>query len=97
MGDRARPGQLCRLEPAAFDSESPALQHESYLPNCSFYRNCLYLDVEAIADVQESSEARRLLTTDDIQSQFESLRKSEYVEYEKVSRPEAAVPETGFR
>ena len=67
-----------------------------YLPNCSFYRNCLYLDVEAIADVQESSEARRLLTTDDIQGQFESLRKSEYVEYEKVSALKLRFLKLGF-
>ena len=32
-----------------------------YLPNCSFYRNPLYLDVESIEDVQASADARALL------------------------------------
>lgn len=67
-----------------------------YLPNCSFYRNCLYLDVESIGEVQESSEARRLLATPEIQEQFEGLRKSEYVEYEKVHALKLRFLKLGF-
>ena len=55
-----------------------------YLPNCSFYRNALYLDVEAIEDVRSSAEAQQLLASDSIREEFEQLRRSKYVEYEKV-------------
>ena len=55
-----------------------------YLPNCSFYRNALYLDVEAIPAVQSSHTARQILASSDIQDQLRALRDSEYVEYEKV-------------
>ena len=55
-----------------------------YLPNCSFYRNALYLDVEAIPAVQSSVAAQQLLASADTQDQLQNLRESEYVEYEKV-------------
>jgi 4-alpha-glucanotransferase len=55
-----------------------------YLPNCSFYRNALYLDVEAIPAVQSSVAAQQLLANADTQGLLQTLRDSEYVEYEKV-------------
>jgi 4-alpha-glucanotransferase len=55
-----------------------------YLPNCSYYRNPLYLDVEAIPDVRASSEARQLLLSTEVREEMKSLRDAEYVEYEKV-------------
>jgi 4-alpha-glucanotransferase len=55
-----------------------------YLPNCSFYRNALYLDVEAIPAVQSSVTAQQELASADTQDQLQLLRESEYVEYEKV-------------
>jgi 4-alpha-glucanotransferase len=56
-----------------------------YLPECIFYPNYLYLDVESIADFQRSRRAQRLWAQPDTQRQLARLRDSEYVEYEQVS------------
>src|SRR5205823_10796297 len=55
-----------------------------YLPNCVFYQNFLYLDVEAIEDFQNSRRAQRLWRTPAVQAEVEALRNSEQVEYERV-------------
>jgi 4-alpha-glucanotransferase len=55
-----------------------------YLPECIFYLNYLYLDVESIADFQESRRAQRLWSQPETQRQLAALRDSEYVEYEQV-------------
>lgn len=57
-----------------------------YLPQCSFYRNFLYLDVERIADLQASPIAQKLLTSPTFQTNLAALRDAEYVNYESVSR-----------
>jgi 4-alpha-glucanotransferase len=56
-----------------------------YLPECIFYPNYLYLDVESIADFRESRRAQRLWSQPGTQRQLAALRDSEYVEYEQVS------------
>jgi 4-alpha-glucanotransferase len=56
-----------------------------YLPECIFYPNYLYLDVESIADFQKSRRAQRLWTKPETEREFAALRDSEYVEYEHVS------------
>jgi 4-alpha-glucanotransferase len=56
-----------------------------YLPECIFYPNYLYLDVESIPDFRTSRRAQRLWTQPETQRQFAALRGSEYVEYEQVS------------
>jgi len=56
-----------------------------YLPECIFYPNYLYLDVESIADFQKSRRAQRLWSQAETQRQLAALRDSEYVEYEQVS------------
>jgi 4-alpha-glucanotransferase len=56
-----------------------------YLPECIFYPNYLYLDVESIADFRESRRAQRLWSQPETQRQIAALRDSEYVEYERVS------------
>jgi 4-alpha-glucanotransferase len=55
-----------------------------YLPNCVFYQNSIYLDVEGIEDFPSSPRARRLWSDPAIRSELEAARKSEYVEYERV-------------
>jgi len=47
-----------------------------YLPQCSLYRNFLYLDVEKTGEARLSQEERR---------EIEALRASEFVEYERVA------------
>ena len=57
-----------------------------YLPNCSFYRNHIYLDVEALDDFARSDWARRILAGPCVQQELAALRDSPTVEYERVSR-----------
>ena len=57
-----------------------------YLPNCSFYRNGIYIDIERIPEIQRSSLAQRLLSSPKLRACLEELRSSAYVEYEKVWR-----------
>lgn len=54
-----------------------------YLPNCIFYQNFLYLDVEGMEDYQRSSRARACRESAD--AEIAELRASEFVEYERVS------------
>ena len=55
-----------------------------YLPACTFYKNPIYLDLEAIADFSATPCARRLLSRKSIQSEIVALRGTEFVEYERV-------------
>ena len=48
-----------------------------YLPQCAFFRNFIYLDVERIGDPHLDDAMRR---------EIEELRASEFVEYERVAR-----------
>jgi 4-alpha-glucanotransferase len=68
-----------------------------YLPNCSFYRNPIYLDVERIEDVQSCALAQRLLESEKIQLRFAELRASQYVEYEKIWKLKLRFLKLGFR
>jgi len=47
-----------------------------YLPQCAFYRNFLYLDVEKIGDPRLTKEERR---------EIKALRSAEFVEYERAA------------
>ena len=48
-----------------------------YLPQCAFFRNFIYLDVERIGDAHLDDAMRQ---------EIEDLRASEFVEYERVAR-----------
>ena len=56
-----------------------------YLPNCVYYQNFIYLDVEAIEDFQQSERAQCVWKSPEVQSEIEELRGSDYVEYERVA------------
>jgi len=56
-----------------------------YLPNCIFYQNFIYLDVEGIQDYSLCRRAQRLRWQKEICAEIESLRASELVEYERVA------------
>jgi 4-alpha-glucanotransferase len=68
-----------------------------YLPNCSFYRNPLYIDVERIEDLRNCDLAQRLLAGDRVRRLIQELRASEYVEYEKVWRLKHRFLKLAFR
>jgi 4-alpha-glucanotransferase len=57
-----------------------------YLPNSTFYRNHIYLDLEAVEDFAASPCAARLRSSPRVQHEIEALRASQFVEYERVSR-----------
>lgn len=57
-----------------------------YLPNSVFYRNPIYIDIEAMEDFRACSRASELLTSSTVQKEIQSLRNSEFVEYERVYR-----------
>ena len=55
-----------------------------YLPNSIFYRNPIYLDVEAIPEFRSSARAGALFQSARVQKEIEALRNAELVEYERV-------------
>ena len=54
-----------------------------YLPNCTFYQNLIYLDVEAVEDFAASPRAQRARAA--CAGEIEALRNAEFVEYERVA------------
>jgi len=56
-----------------------------YLPNCAFYRNYLYLDVESIEDFAACRRARQLWQSPEVQAEIAALRAAPFVEYERVA------------
>jgi 4-alpha-glucanotransferase len=56
-----------------------------YLPNCTFYQNFLYLDVEHMDDFAGCRRARQLRQSPAVTAEIEALRASPFVEYERVS------------
>jgi len=57
-----------------------------YLPNSIFFRNPLYLDLEATEDFRASAKARALRQSPAVENEIQALRASEFVEYEGVYR-----------
>jgi 4-alpha-glucanotransferase len=55
-----------------------------YLPNSIFYRNPIYLDIEAIPDFGSSPRAAALFQSPGVQKEIATLRAAELVEYERV-------------
>lgn len=56
-----------------------------YLPTTIFYRNFLYLDVDAVEDFSSSPAAQRLRATPGFAARIEALNQSEFVEYESAA------------
>jgi len=56
-----------------------------YLPNCTFYQNFLYLDVEGMEDFPRSRRAQRCFQSPATQAEIQALRQAEFVEYDRVA------------
>jgi len=56
-----------------------------YLPNCIFYHNFLYLDVEGIDDFFLCARARRLRASAAVEAEIRRLRQAPFVDYEGVA------------
>jgi 4-alpha-glucanotransferase len=68
-----------------------------YLPNCSFYKNPIYLDVEQVPEFRRSRWASNLVSCSRIAGEIEALRNSEFVEYERVYRLKMVILKAAFR
>jgi len=68
-----------------------------YLPTCSYYRNFIYIDVEAAPEFTLSTLARRLLASGAVQKELASLRDAAEVQYERVSRLKLVFLRLAFR
>ncbi len=56
-----------------------------YLPNCIFYQNFIYLDVEGIEEYALCGRTKRLRQSEEVVREIEELRAAEFVEYERVA------------
>ncbi len=56
-----------------------------YLPNCIFYQNFLYLDVEAIDQFARCPRAQRMRRSEAVEREIGELRAAKYVEYERAA------------
>ena len=56
-----------------------------YLPNCIFYQNFLYLDVEGMEDYANCRRARALRESPAVEAEIAELRRAPFVEYERVA------------
>jgi 4-alpha-glucanotransferase len=56
-----------------------------YLPNCAFYQNFIYLDIEGMEDFWRSRRARALRGSPGVASEIAALRASDFVEYERIA------------
>jgi len=56
-----------------------------YLPNCIFYQNFIYLDIEGMEDFAAARRAVALRQSPAVVREIEDLRRSAFVEYERVS------------
>lgn len=56
-----------------------------YLPNCIFYQNFLYLDIESMEDFAGCARAQALRASPEVAAEIEALRAAEFVEYERVA------------
>lgn len=68
-----------------------------YLPVCTFYKNLIYLDIEAIPDFERSGCARAIVAGPRVQALIRQLREAEFVEYEQVQRLKLRVLKALFR
>ncbi len=57
-----------------------------YLPLSIFYKNLIYLDIEAVPEFKSSHCAQSLFCSARIQQKIRQLRDSEFVEYSEVQR-----------
>jgi len=72
------------LNPLHAITNRPPYNTSPYLPNSIFYRNPIYLDVEAIPDFRASARAAALIASPAIQKAIAALRDAELVEYGPV-------------
>ncbi|MBK5292999.1 MAG: 4-alpha-glucanotransferase [Acidobacteriia bacterium] len=77
-------GSYIALNPLhAIHNRSP-YNTSPYLPNCLYYRNFLYLDIDGIPELERSRWGQALRSSARIQAEIKALQDSELVEYERI-------------
>lgn len=69
----------------AIDNRQP-YNISPYLPNSAFFRNPIYIDIEAVPEFAASRVARRVFSGERLQRNLGTWRDAEFVEYEPVWR-----------
>ncbi len=68
-----------------------------YSPISRLYRNPIYLDVEAVPELADSSEARALIDRRDVRGMVEAARESARIDYELIAAAKRTVLEALYR
>ena len=68
-----------------------------YFPSSRFYKNFIYLDVEAMEDYRGSTGAKELVQAEETQTLLDELRTSELVQYQRVARLKLKVLKSVFQ
>jgi 4-alpha-glucanotransferase len=68
-----------------------------YLPLSAYFRNPIYLDVEAVEDFKACPAAQRIVRGDAFQAELASLRDAEQVCYEAIARMKRGILRLSFR
>ncbi len=68
-----------------------------YLPNCAFYKNPIYIDVERVTEFANSPWAQTLVGCHRTQEEIRALRDAKNVEYERVFRLKKGILRAVFR
>lgn len=68
-----------------------------YSPLSRIFRNFIYLDMEAVPDVMSSRKALDFMNSPQFREELDTLRKSEFVDYERAASLKQAVLMLAFR
>ena len=68
-----------------------------YLPLSAYFRNPIYLDVEAVEDFKACPAAQRIVQGDAFQAELATLRDAEQVCYEAIARMKRGILRLSFR
>ena len=90
-------GSFIALNPLHAIHNRQPFNTSPYLPNCIFYQNPIYLDIERIEDYLTSRWCLALRNSSSIRAEIEVLRQSDFVEYERVYRIKRAFLQLAFR
>ncbi len=94
---RAIGGDFVALNPLHAIHNRQPFNTSPYLPNCIFYQNPIYLDIEKIDDYRNSTWARNLRRKPTVAAEIRDLNNSEYVQYERVARLKMTFLRLAFR
>ncbi len=78
-------GSFVALNPLNAIHNRQPFNTSPYLPNSTYYRNFIYLDIERIEEFRESEKALELCNSPAVRVEVRSLNASDQLEYERVA------------